>query len=107
MEAGIGSSLMFGCGQAVPIAIDPGAFRVCGYFACAWLIWFALASVSDVPGRSDISIGDAPGLSILVQIDDPHDVVVAMARFDEVGNAFASRAGPAWAANNHTNERWV
>ena len=54
-----------------------------------------------------ISIGDTPCLAIFIQIDDPDEIVVTVARLNHVGHAFSSWTAPSGATNNYANQRRV
>jgi hypothetical protein len=71
------------------------------------MAWIRLASIRDVRWGPYKSVGNAPGLSVLIQVNDPDDIVIAVSGFDEIGHTFANRASPAGSAHNYTNKGWI
>ena len=64
----------------------------------------SLPPVRDIPRRPHKAIGNAPRLAILIEVDDPDDVIIAVPRFQQIGNAFAGRSFPAGPADDDANE---
>jgi hypothetical protein len=71
------------------------------------MAWIRFASIGDVRRGSHKSVWNAPGLSVLIQVNDPDDIVIAVSRFDEIGDTFAGRARPVGPAHNYTNKGWI
>ena len=93
--------------EILSVAVATGVIRVCGTTCFGRRCRFRPTSVCDVPWSPHKSIGYTPSLTVLIQIDDPNDVIVAVARFDQIRNPFACWTLPPATANNDSNKRWV
>lgn len=71
------------------------------------MIVIGFASGGDICRGADEPVGNAPGLPIFIEIDNPNEIIIEMSGLDEIGHALSGRPRPAGAANNYANEWWI
>src|SRR6185437_14039744 len=77
----------------------------CGFCSAGFFLY--RPAIGDVSRRANVAIGHAPGFAIFIHVDDPDQIIIPMAWFDEIGYAFSRWPDPSRAAHDDAHKRGI
>jgi hypothetical protein len=77
----------------------------CGFCSAGFFLY--RPAIGDVSRRANVAIGDAPDFATFIHVDDPDQIIISMARVNEIGNTLTRWPDPSRAAHDDAHKRGI